>query len=303
MEWFYLERFLLLYLKGKGTKRKRSILDTENQIFRQPRSVYLPFNVKKWDFLRTLISIMQKDNQIHCKDISPPIWNDLPDFSLEAVNLWKISIPDFLSQKERLIQLLTKDESGRASRYHQKKDRDRFIIGRGMLRQVLANYFGCDSTNVDFKKGINNKPYIDHPYPLPFNVSYSHNYVIIALSSADIGVDIEFIHPEFNYPPLLEACFMEKEIQAISLSPIPRRSFFQFWTRKEALLKATSLGLDDYLTDFSCLDGYQPIPPNLHTSVDWKVKSFLLEDSYWISLAQRNSRAIRFIDAHSYFLN
>jgi len=242
---------------------------------------------------------MHNENRIHCEDISPPNWNGIPDLSLLSTHLWKIAIHDFRDQIHRLSPLLSEEESIRTSKYHQQKDKERFVIGKGVLRQILARYLECNPSDIEFHKGINNKPCLHSSLRVHFNVSYSHGCILIAVSKDVIGVDIEYICPGFDYPLLLANCFMETEIQVITSSPLPLSRFFQFWTRKEALLKATSLGLDDYLTDFSCLDGFQSIPPNLRTEDDWRIKSFLSDDSYWISLAQRDARPVLFINAHS----
>jgi 4'-phosphopantetheinyl transferase len=163
-----------------------------------------------------------------------------------------------------------------------------------MLRLVLSNYLGLSPDKILFNYGINKKPIVEEGANLQFNVSYSHNWIIIAVSSEPVGVDIEFINPDFDYLNVMESCFMTEEIDTIKQASQPQKVFFQSWTRKEALLKATSLGLDDYLKDFSCLDGMQKLPKKLGAPGDWRIKSFLMEKEYQVSLAQEQLQTIRY---------
>lgn len=247
------------------------------------------------------MSQVPRESRIFVEEIQASPWNDLPDLSLRSVDLWKISIPAYLHKMDQLASLLSRDEKHRAERYHQQKDQNRFTVGRGMLRQVLSYYTGCPPGEIEFLKGINNKPFIDHPVPVEFNLSYSHDYIFVGIASEAIGVDIEYINPQFDYNLLLEACFMDPEIKTIVNSPSPRQEFFLLWTRKEALLKATALGLGDYLTDFSCLEGSQPFPKKLNPEGSWRIGSFLLDQVYCTSIAQKSSRQLRYISAHEFF--
>ena len=244
---------------------------------------------------------MPEESKIYVEDIEANTWDDPPDLSLKSIDLWKISIEESLHKMDQLVPLLSPEEKSRASRFHQQKDRTRFTAGRGMLRKILSCYTGCPPAEIEFMKGINGKPYIHQPIPIEFNLSYSYDYILIGIASEAVGVDVEYVNPQFDYDLLLDACFMNAEIQAITGSDKPRHQFFKFWTRKEALLKATALGLGDYLTDFSCLDGSQLLPENLATDGSWLVESFMLDHAYWVSIAKKRPCSHRFINANKFF--
>lgn len=242
-----------------------------------------------------------EESQIYAEDIAASPWEDMPDLSLKSINLWKISLGESLHKMDQLIPILSPKERSRASRYHQQKDRNRFAIGRGMLRKILSFYTDGRPGEIEFLKGVNGKPYIHQPVPIEFNLSYSCDYILVGIASGPIGIDVEYINPEFDYALLLDACFMTAEIQAINGSDQPRQQFFKFWTRKEALLKATALGLGDHLTDFSCLDGSQLLPKNLETAGDWRIESFMLAHDYWVSVAKRSICRHLYINANEFF--
>jgi len=237
-------------------------------------------------------------SKISCENIRPPLWNDQSDFFLnEATDLWRISIKEQTSQFENLKKLLSKEELERVNRFHQQKDKIRFTLGKGTLRTILSLYLRCSPQDIRFEKGYNEKPFINYPQNnIAFNISYSHNWILIAVSSEAVGVDVEYINKEFDYSLVMENCFTEKEIKTIQSASPPENIFFRSWTRKEALLKATSLGLNDYLRDFSCLDGSQPLSKKLNITGDWFIKSFLMEGDYYVSFAQKSAMPIRYCD-------
>ncbi|MEX2593066.1 MAG: 4'-phosphopantetheinyl transferase superfamily protein [Anditalea sp.] len=234
-------------------------------------------------------------NKVFCENIPTPFWNDLTDFSFkDTVDLWKISIKDNLSSLAFFQNILSQEELVRVNRYHQKTDKSRFTIGKGMLRILLANYLGGAPKDIRFNKGFNKKPFVDPPGTLQFNVSYSNNWIIIAISSETVGLDIEYINENFTYQQIMSDFFTKEEIESIMSATIPQNAFFKLWTRKEALLKATSWGLDDHLKDLNCLDGFQPISKKLGRNTDWQIRSFLMEKEYYISIATNNQKAFRY---------
>lgn len=247
------------------------------------------------------MSQLPRESLIFVETIPSRSWGDVPDRNLTSIDFWKVYIPDHLHKLDQLSALLSPDEKSRAARYHQQKDKNRFVIGRSMLRQILSYYISRPPIEIRILKGMNNKPYVSHDFPIEFNLSYSREYIVVGIASQPIGVDIEFIHPDFDYKLLLDACFMTPEIKVIVNAPDPQQEFFLFWTRKEALLKATAVGLGDYLTDFSCLDGSQPIPKTIPTEGDWQLESFLLEERYWVSVARKSPFPCNFIDAKVFF--
>jgi len=48
----------------------------------------------------------------------------------------------------------------RANRYHQTKDKNRFIIGRAFLKLILRELTGLDAREINFKYEKNKKPYL-----------------------------------------------------------------------------------------------------------------------------------------------
>jgi 4'-phosphopantetheinyl transferase len=217
----------------------------------------------------------------------------IKDYSLErpvgdhfampsGVDLWQMQLPRELELRGNPGYILSEEEWARAGRYHLEKDRRRFIFSRHALRQLISRYLKIRPADIGFDQGLNKKPRILHEGPpFFFNVSHSGERVLIAIAASDIGCDVEKIDESLSWVPLMGPCFSPPEIDFVQRSREPLRHFFVLWTRKEALLKATSKGLDDHLSKWSCLDGIREIPSAMIGSdKNWHVRSFELENLY-----------------------
>lgn len=151
-----------------------------------------------------------------------------------------------------LGQWLTPDEQERASRFYFEQDRQRYIAGRGHLRQLLGQYLGMEPGRITFNYGPHGKPYLPH-IPLRFNLAHSHHLALLAFSwGRELGVDLEHIRPLPDAHELVSRFFAPNEIQAWrQVTPAGQQAaFFAIWTAKEAYLKAVGQGLAIPLDSF-----------------------------------------------------
>jgi 4'-phosphopantetheinyl transferase len=172
--------------------------------------------------------------------------------------VWLAELPQSMS--DLLLALkgtLSSDELERARRFHFVRDRDRYVLRRGILRQILSYYLGCVPAAIDFSYQASGKPQLAHPAPLScdlrFNISHSGDAVLYAVTSRrDIGVDIELIRPEIEWALVANCFFAPAEIAALQRLPVhlQSRGFFNCWVRKEAYLKARGEGLSIPLDSF-----------------------------------------------------
>ena len=169
--------------------------------------------------------------------------------------------------KPRMAQLaktLSAEEIERALRFHFQKDRDRFVVGRGLLREVLGWLLGVDPARIVFSYGDRGKPQLADSINgqfLHFNASHSDGLMMIAVCrDCEIGVDIERIRPVETTEPLVTQFFSPEELKKWFAMPASRRAemFFDHWTRTEAFLKYNGEGIGDFPNPiFQCEDGCQ----------------------------------------------
>lgn len=171
-------------------------------------------------------------------------------------------------QKRRaLFGLLTDDEAQRAARYRFDKHRNRFITGRGSIREILADRGNCSPRAIVFALNDYGKPSLDQPEPMrhmQFNASSSEATGAIAISNGiPLGLDIERIKPDGcrDYDAIVKNEFARDEYLWYRRHAGSERVriFFEMWTCKEAYLKALGIGLSGKLDGFTIsLDGDEP---------------------------------------------
>jgi 4'-phosphopantetheinyl transferase len=181
------------------------------------------------------------------------LWNQprAESFSLNgATHLWKISLEPV--NIEALSAHLSEDELNRANRFAFDRLRRHFIAAHGQLRILLSRYLPCDPAALHFGQNKYGKPFIiDNP--LCFNLSHSHQLGLIAINGKnEVGVDIEYIRPNFDDLRIANRFFSPGEAQQLFELPAgsQKKAFFDCWSRKEAYIKARGKGLAIPLSQF-----------------------------------------------------
>jgi len=178
------------------------------------------------------------------------------DFSLssQAIDLWRVLLTDLVSQEDRFLVLLSPDEVQRANRFRFPHHRTRFILARGILREIIGLYTGQPPKEIVFEYGPRGKPYLkDNHLDLQFNVSHSEDVAVYVITHhAEVGVDIQKIE-EGHHATVAKRFFSEEENKQLQQLPEHERAqgFCQLWASKEALIKAVGEGLYVPLGDFS----------------------------------------------------
>lgn len=141
---------------------------------------------------------------------------------------------------------LSQDEKQKVRAYKRTSDRNRFVLGRLLLRLELAAVLNVSLDTIVLRKDAYGKPYIqDHP--VHFNLSHSAGRVFLGVSTtAPIGVDIEQIQDISDMNDIVSEYFHpEEKTFLLSFSGVAlREAFYKIWCRKEAFSKALGLGLN-----------------------------------------------------------
>ena len=128
-------------------------------------------------------------------------------------------------------QLLDKERRERVERYRLIDDKKRCILAGLMTRHFLGN--------AEILKNEYGKPFLsDGRF---FNISHSGSYVLFALAESEIGCDIEQFH-YVNAVRTGKTVFNDDEMTLILASADRLGIFFNFWTKKESLLKCIGEG-------------------------------------------------------------
>ncbi len=188
--------------------------------------------------------------------------------SQHDVHVWQVNLNVPTPQHRSLETLLSPDECQRAERYRFDRDRNWFVVARATLRTILSEYLGTDPRELQFATGSHGKPSLATTSVggmVQFNLSHSHGKALYAIAlGREVGIDLECIRP-VEADKLAQRFFSDREYQTLaSLSPEQQqRQFFQYWTCKEAYLKATGDGLTQLQQVEIALD-----PPRIHSIDD-----------------------------------
>lgn len=215
----------------------------------------------------------------------------------DQVHVWHISLDVSENHSADLLSLLSADEVARAARFHFVKDQSRFIAARGILRKILGQYLGQAPQQLRFSYSPYGKPQLlteaGHE-ALRFNLSHSGSFALCALSyGRDIGIDMERIRADLAVDQMIRRFFAPAEIRLLEQMEENTRleAFFQYWTRKEAVLKALGEGVSFPMEqcDVSSIGGAVFLQIALgNQSADprvWQVQDLMLEAGYASAIA------------------
>lgn len=192
------------------------------------------------------ISVIQ-DFDPMINEIGWPVQGAALALADDEIQVWRASLTLPEEQLVALATTLTVDEQERAARFRFPEHRDRFIAGRGLLRELLSAYLDTPAAALRFRQGSRGKPALaGQPVGLHFNLSHSGDRVLYAVARREVGVDLEALDRRVDYAAVAERICTVREWTAFQGLPVEsslRDAFFACWTRKEAVAKAIGEGL------------------------------------------------------------
>lgn len=192
-----------------------------------------------------------------------------PALSPNQVQVWRVNLTVPTSP---LRSLLDASELARADRLRSPAP---FIASHAALRLILSRYLDAAPDRLQFACGDRGKPFLVDG-AIEFNLSHSGDWALIAVAiDQPVGVDVEQIR-SIEFQLLAERFFHPQEAESIALLPSEEQqlAFFQFWTRKEAYLKAIGCGITNGLE--------QQIP------IDWTLWNLEVAPNYAGAFAVQN---------------
>lgn len=161
---------------------------------------------------------------------------------------------DIAAVRPEHLALLDEQEMARRARLRRDEDRNRLTAGVALTRLVLGRHLSLPPAAVPLTRRCpecaapHGKPRVltaagdDHEVQL--SVSHSGARVVLAVRfGAAVGVDVELIDPAVDVEALAEQILSPDEWAGYRRAADPRTALLRYWTRKEAVLKATGDGL------------------------------------------------------------
>ncbi|MEM7187546.1 MAG: 4'-phosphopantetheinyl transferase superfamily protein [Bacteroidota bacterium] len=162
-----------------------------------------------------------------------------------------LSRKDYENSLESQLRAFPVQFQQRVLQFRRWQDTQATIYGRLLLKKGLLDYYDLrinwnqittDKYGRPFFKGI----------PLDFNITHSGNIVICAISDTKrVGIDIEAIN-EIDIEDFHDQ-MTRNELKHIQSHDNPIQAFYEYWTQKEAVLKANGGGLSVPLKSFEVI--------------------------------------------------
>lgn len=224
-------------------------------------------------------------------------------FGAADVHLWLADLSAAKRWCGEFERVLSPDEHRRAARFHFAADRDRWVLARGILRNLIAGYLDLEPARVAFAVAPSGKPEVESlpaHRPLRFNLAHGQDRALYGFACGrELGVDLERVRPERVSPELLRNCCSPAERRRCDALPEERRRewFYALWTRKEAVLKACGAGLSapldrcDVLGTAGRPDAEGRIAAALGAGADWVTMPLRVGAGYAGALALTSEAA------------
>lgn len=156
-------------------------------------------------------------------------------------------------QYKPFLKMISPERRARILRMPSAQTRELSLMAEVLLRQEAVRRLGVENTALTLAFSEQGKPFFKNYETFFFNWSHTRDALVIAVSDAVVGVDVERLPLRHDAQRLARRFFTAHEAAAVSAAQDPDARFAELWTRKEAYLKYTGTGLSVPLDSFDTL--------------------------------------------------
>jgi 4'-phosphopantetheinyl transferase len=216
-----------------------------------------------------------------------------------------MAFPDELgdpSLLERYRALMSPEELAKEKRFRFESSRRECVVTRALVRTTLSRYAHVAPEAWRFESGPHGRPELVPGQccePLRFNLSHTDGLIACAVAlGRDIGIDVETTERPGETVAIADRFFSPSEVRDLHALPMERQRprFFDYWTLKEAYIKARGFGLALPLEQFSFhITGEGPIrisfDPRLEDDPEtWQFARYCPTPTHVLAVAVRKER-------------
>ena len=183
---------------------------------------------------------------------------------------------DFFNQK---LVMFPKAIKNVIEKYIVENDRNARILSKLLLLKGLSCFFPNEKIDLEFLQTTGKPTYKN--LPIHFSSSHSQDLVVVAFSETqEIGIDIEF-KKDIDIEIFKDFLNLQEQ-KALQKSKTKSVLFYNLWTKKEALLKTSGVGIN---ADFKTID-CSKIDINFNGQ-NYFFNEILLDDNYSCFISSR----------------
>lgn len=153
--------------------------------------------------------------------------------------------PEVRADMASAADWLTSSEAARLAALGTESRRSSFLAGRWLARRAVQRWLGADTLPA-LDVAPSGACVVAGNDGAHVSISHSAGFVACAAAGVAVGVDVESLARPRNQLALAEAVHGPAQREQLAVLPAEARAlaFLQWWTLKEAWLKARGLGLD-----------------------------------------------------------
>lgn len=222
-----------------------------------------------------------------------------PRFTSDDVHLWFLPEDDADLEKLRLegLPLLSVVEKKRLDKMTTPAPADRFLLGRILMRRVLAFYLNFDPSCLEIAINDNGKPELiaSSLADLSFSLTHSNGETILAVTKASaIGVDLETMSRAEAAERIAQRFFSAPERRYLAALDENRATQSMIlWSLKESIVKASGDTVWDGLTNVSLkVDGNKVawLSAPEQERYMWKLVAGIYRETFSLAVAVKSPR-------------
>ena len=178
---------------------------------------------------------------------------------VEDIDVWRLDTTPHRDTDGTFDSALDASECDRLRVMRNRDARLQFCAGRWLARHVLARRLGCTEAEVKLTVGAHGRPSIV-TREVDFNLSHAGSCIVLALSTARVGIDVEAADRVMDWRSVARRFFSTDETAAIEAcaESEQRAAFIRTWVRKEAFVKALGTGVAAGFDRFDVSTGAEP---------------------------------------------
>ena len=192
---------------------------------------------------------------------------------------------------KRALSKMDPEQKDRIIRFHFMEDRKRALVGVFLSKYAISKAFGLLPDEIRFEKNKYGKPHVAGKKGVHYNISHSGDYVVCAVSSSPVGIDVQEI--KGGSLDIADRFFSQEERDALAMceGDAKRKLFYEIWSLKEAYIKCIGMGLSKPLDEFGIVkkDGEYKLCENGEESSEYHFMRYEFEGNYSLCVCSKEA--------------
>ena len=184
-----------------------------------------------------------------------------------------------------LLSLLSEEKKVKVSQFIHVEDALRTLKGEWLLRTVISKELNIPFKEISIMTDNYGKPYLLNKKDFYFNISHSGQWVVCALDTEPVGIDVELMLPvDFG---IAEQFFSTDEQKRLFSRGDKEKLpfFYELWTVKESFIKTVGKGLSIPLNSFSVNFEERKIDFLEYSKENYYFKQYNIDDNYKMAVS------------------